>query len=465
MFTRSDEHEVWRGREALPIRNASQVSVVGDATIRPGLPAGPRDPLPGAAWREVTVLHVDLAGVARSERIAPATVALVMSERLRAVVAIAAAWGGIVDGYAGGCASIVFSLPHAGLQQATAGIALEAALEVHLRVGEVSATMPWRDALAERRPRISIASGPCVVAALVCNTRPLSTAIGPAVDAARRLQASAAPGVIVCDHPTWLLVQDHVLGRAVPEPCAAAGELRRYEISGFSSCDRPWRRTAAAVKCTTTAVTPGRVLRREGDYWTIHCGESAFHFKDSKGFRSLARLLATPHVEIHVLELARVIADSSVARNAALPTGGDHLVPHEPAGPVLDGQAKAEYRERLRELDQEIDEAQNWGDAERAARAEAEKRTLARQLASALGLGGRDRKLPSPGERARVNLTRTIRAAIDSIAASHPDLGAHLRAAIRTGTFCSYSPHPGVSDHWHVEQQSGRSARQSGGRA
>ena len=95
------------------------MSVVRHATISPGLPAGPRDPLPGAAWREVTVLHVDVAGVTPSERIAPETVAPVMSERLTAVIAIAAAWGGIVDGCAGGCASIVFSLPHPGLQRAT----------------------------------------------------------------------------------------------------------------------------------------------------------------------------------------------------------------------------------------------------------------------------------------------------------------------------------------------------------
>jgi hypothetical protein len=49
---------------------------------------------------------------------------------------------------------------------------------------------------------------------------------------------------------------------------------------------------------------------------------------------------------------------------------------------------------------------------------------------------------------ARVNVTQTIRWAIRKIAASHPELGAHLGERIKTGYRCAYRLDP--SDEWRV---------------
>ena len=45
-------------------------------------------------------------------------------------------------------------------------------------------------------------------------------------------------------------------------------------------------------------------------------------------------------------------------------------------------------------------------------------------------------------ERARVNVTRTIRTALETITKNDAELGMMLSRAIRTGTFCSYVPDP-----------------------
>ena len=66
------------------------------------------------------------------------------------------------------------------------------------------------------------------------------------------------------------------------------------------------------------------------------------------------------------------------------------------AGEILDAQAKEAYRRRLAEIDEDIDEAQAAGDAERAAQADAERDFLIRELAGAVGLGGR---VDEPGPR------------------------------------------------------------------
>src|SRR6266511_1286448 len=120
------------------------------------------------------------------------------------------------------------------------------------------------------------------------------------------------------------------------------------------------------------------------------------------------------------------------------------------AGEALDAQAKAEYRRRLEELAGELDEAQAFGDPERAARAEEERDFLVRELAGAIGLGGRDRRMGSPSERARVSVTRAIRSALARIGENSATLGDHLERTIHTGTFCSYTPDPRVPIEWRI---------------
>ena len=63
---------------------------------------------------------------------------------------------------------------------------------------------------------------------------------------------------------------------------------------------------------------------------------------------------------------------------------------------------------------------------------------IAGELASALGLGGRGRRVGSPIERARKAVASRIRFSVSHVARLHPALADHLRRYIRTGTVCSY---------------------------
>jgi non-specific serine/threonine protein kinase len=145
--------------------------------------------------------------------------------------------------------------------------------------------------------------------------------------------------------------------------------------------------------------------------------------------------LAEPGREFHVLDLSTPDRRGAQLKNA---------------GYVLDEHAKAAYRDRLQELQGEIDEADSWGDLERAARARREVDLLTEQLAYAVGLGGRDRLALSDVERARVTVTKAIRAGARRIVSLDPDLGAHLEVSVRTGTFCVYRPDPGSAITWTI---------------
>jgi hypothetical protein len=195
------------------------------------------------------------------------------------------------------------------------------------------------------------------------------------------------------------------------------------------------------------------VFYRRGDIWTIGQPGREIQLRDAKGLAHVARLLGAPHVEFHALDLVGGVTTDPGRATAAVAVGAGIEVRARgegDAGPALDSQAKAAYRGRITELQEEIEEADAFNDAQRAARAREELAFVTRELAGAVGLHGRDRKTGSDAERARVNVTRAIRTALKRISEHDPALGRRLGAAIRTGTFCVYEPPPGEEPAWDL---------------
>jgi hypothetical protein len=174
------------------------------------------------------------------------------------------------------------------------------------------------------------------------------------------------------------------------------------------------------IRLVAPSTTP--MLRREQELWAIDTPEGkTLRFKDSKGFAYLDQLLCRPGRELHVLEI--IGAD----------TAGD-------AGPVLDERAKAEYRDRLADLREDLSEAERFHDGPRATRAREEMEIIAGQVAGAVGLGGRDRRAASDVQRARVNVQRCLKETLDRIAKADQAFGRYLAATVKTGEYCSFRP-------------------------
>ena len=182
--------------------------------------------------------------------------------------------------------------------------------------------------------------------------------------------------------------------------------------------------------------SPGAVsLEREGGYWAVRHAGTVARLPDSLGLRYLNLLIRNPGRELAALDMIRLAsaAPASTAPSGAAPPGPVlHPVAATAADDSLDARALAEYRHRLAELDDELAEAERWNDTERASRARAERDFLLRELASATGIHGGPRRLGSESERARVNVTRAIRSAIDRVRPHSPEAAAHLDQAVRT---------------------------------
>lgn len=129
--------------------------------------------------------------------------------------------------------------------------------------------------------------------------------------------------------------------------------------------------------------------------------------------------------------------------------GADHEALGD-AGELLDNQAKSAYKRRLLELADELKQAEADGDEPRAVALEHEKGALERELRRAFDRNGRARVAASAAEKARVNVTRTLRLAIEQIDSLNPRLGRYLKDSIRTGYFCSYRPDPDRSINWQL---------------
>ncbi len=188
----------------------------------------------------------------------------------------------------------------------------------------------------------------------------------------------------------------------------------------------------------TESATEG--LWREGDHWALRYRGREARLRHAKGLGYLAVLLEHPGAEIHVLELL-------AAGRAAPARGGAARAELRAddaagAGAALDARAKAAYRARVDELREELEQARDWADDERAVRAQEELDFIAGELARAVGLGGRDRPTASQAERARQNVGRAVHKAVGQIATALPELGAHLERAVHTGAACSYRPAP-----------------------
>jgi tetratricopeptide (TPR) repeat protein len=175
-------------------------------------------------------------------------------------------------------------------------------------------------------------------------------------------------------------------------------------------------------------------LRRDGEDWLLQAGPEHARLRDSRGLHYLRALLAAPGSDIPALDLA---------------AGGPGLAASD-TGPLLDDAARDAYRDRIHELDSELTAADRTGDSISAERLHNERQALASELRRAIGFAGRPRRTSADAERARVNVTRTLRAAIARIARAAPIAGAHLDSSVHTGIVCRYQPSPGAPDCWHT---------------
>jgi hypothetical protein len=227
----------------------------------------------------------------------------------------------------------------------------------------------------------------------------------------------------------WLGRLADLLDRRAEAPRFRAQAEAAYRAAGATG---PLRRLTGS---DGAAGTERAELRHEGGGWVLAWGGRQTALPDLKGLHDLAVLLSRPGTPVPALRLLAAGAGVELGP----PTGADE---------VLDERARAAYRDRLRDLEDEIAEATDDADLGRAERLTDERAFLLRELSAALGLGGRSRRLGDDADRARKAVTMRLRDVVARLDEPLPGLARHLRAALRTGRECCYDPPETVS--WRV---------------
>ena len=236
------------------------------------------------------------------------------------------------------------------------------------------------------------------------------------------------------------LLQDAVAMAEAAGALPMAERIRR-DLDGLRTMTTasPSSRRPAIEKWTAALgrdPTPSFALLREGDVWSVVSGDRTAHIRHSRGMELLNELARSPGREFHVLDF--VVADPAV--DCAHVDRGD-------SGEALDERAKSAYRNRLRSIETELREADEWADVGRRERLTAEREFLMEEISRATSLGGRDRRMGAATERARINVQKRLREAIRRVGDVFPELGDHLRKCIKTGTYVSYRAVSRVETH------------------
>jgi len=228
-------------------------------------------------------------------------------------------------------------------------------------------------------------------------------------------------------------VTDDPLSRAFAElgDPERAARLRAAALATYERIGATWWRDQLLAAAPPAGAEGAARARRfhlrpaDGGLWTVGAGGAVL--PSLKGLGYLHQLLRAPGQEVAALDLVGRDLGHSSAAQADL-------------GPVLDDRARQEYRQRLRDLDDEIAEAEDWADAGRLEALRGEREALIAELAGATGLGGTARTTGSTAERARVAVRKAIVAALDRIGEVDESMARHLRDRVRTGTACRYEP-------------------------
>jgi class 3 adenylate cyclase len=307
------------------------------------------------------------------------------------------------------------------------------AAEVAAEVGSEEVCARLYDALLPHQERL-VTLGPNFVGAVRDRLGVLALRRGRTEDALDHLRRTVAELDAIAALP-WVARARVHLAAALRSSGDVEGADRQLATALDAARALGMDRFVAEVEATMSSETQGTwTLRRDGDDWLVEAGPERGRVRGSRGIEHLAVLLANPHRDLPAHQLDR----------------GDSTAPVEAGLPLLDDQARRTYRSRLDELTGEQESADRLGDEAASNRLEQERSAILAELRRATGLAGRARTTGASAERARVNVTRNLKRALEQIQRVAPLAGAQLAASIRTGAQCRYEPSPGGPVSWRV---------------
>jgi len=265
---------------------------------------------------------------------------------------------------------------------------------------------------------------------------------------------------------------DLTIGREV----ARAFDLRIVWQPALGDCTAVIEECVDLSSVTPKGVDKGAIDGKEntieirGEIWTINFGGASVPLKHRKGLEYIKVLLQTPNKDVSIHDLHSIVNVPAVDREEAKlklkeleynaesqseelqydadSQSGVSIGGLGDAGPVTDERSIKEYKARLKELPELIEDANARGDTKKQTELEGQQDWLINYLATVLNIKGKPRKDVDSDDKLRKAILRAITLARIEIQKRHPGLADHFKQNIETGSKCRYRPPEGV--RWRI---------------
>jgi hypothetical protein len=191
------------------------------------------------------------------------------------------------------------------------------------------------------------------------------------------------------------------------------------------------------------------VICRLGDCWLlIFQGKKLPPIQDLVGMRCLKVLLTHPGQSFQPEHLYQLVNGNKISQRQAADI--DYINSREfnsrknsgkyNVDDIITPEAISSIKKRLKELKQEIEEAEQYGDKDRYEKANEEYTEVRKYFDKAIGLHGKSRKFSKKHDSIRTTLQKGIKSAIKRIEQHNRILSQYLESYIRSGDLFTYNP-------------------------
>jgi|TARA_B100000315_G_scaffold259748_1_gene317002 hypothetical protein len=196
-----------------------------------------------------------------------------------------------------------------------------------------------------------------------------------------------------------------------------------------------------------------------GNIWVITYADETIRLQDSLGLKYIHYLLLHPEKEIFALELKREINPVFLFKDQdgyerlgneevskLLIEGKLRSMPTGTSGAkeeILDDQAVKEYKDELKRLTIKLNDAEELSQDEEAEEIRKKIEILMKQLSAGHDHHGQPREFTDESEKARVSVSKAVRASLEKIKDDKtglPALWRHFCSTLSAGISCSYKP-------------------------
>jgi hypothetical protein len=204
-------------------------------------------------------------------------------------------------------------------------------------------------------------------------------------------------------------------------------------------------------------------FRLEQDFWRICFRGKNYSIRQSLGMRYIAHLIQQAYndepdilaADLYYLVHGRPLVTKTIADRLQ----HEHLEESEldikglgDGLEIMTPEEKGWIRGKVRELEQQIEEAVEDGNLEEAYRLREEKEAIEDNIAKASGFRGRTRKVGDPNKRFRQAVSKCIKSALTHMQEEDAgELAAYLKDHCKLGTFCSFRKDPSID--WQIVQK------------